>query len=137
MDPFSLEITVRRIGGSDVSPRQYGPWTTTVHPGIGARESVNAYGASRGEWMTVGLERWTLVRPGLLSATLSLFGINGETLAVNRPVLHSVLASDVALYSTHVAAYEELGVYSVGLRSPRSAWTTEDQAIAEEAVAGA
>lgn len=126
MDTFSVEATVHRIGGTDRYERTFMPTVFTVYPGPGGRASVNLQGLLFANALTrLDVDRVQLVRAGLWSAEVRLSDVNAYPIAPPRPVLISTMPTDVPLYSTHVATDPEHGVYSVGLRIPRSSWAPE------------
>jgi hypothetical protein len=121
MDPFTLEATVHRVGGSDYPDRVYGPWATQIIPDSRTWQTIQGRTKSA-DAVTLEFARWTVVRPGLLAAELAISTRAGQFICPPRPVLYCTLPCDVPIYSSHVANDPELGVYSVGLRQPRSAW---------------
>lgn len=132
MDPFTLEATVHRIGGNDYPDRAFGPWSLRIIPGSQSRETLQgrtkAYDA-----VTLQFARWVTIRPGLLGGELALSTVNGQLIGPPRAILVSLLPSDVPIYSAHISNDPDLGVYSVGLRLPRSAWAPEDLGLMAEA----
>lgn len=98
-----------------------------MNPNGDTTESINSRETSA-HWVRVHFGRWTLVRAGLLSAQMRLEDVNGYPLGNPRPVLVSTLPYDVPLYSNHIPGDPDYGVFSVGLRVPRSVWTAEDVA---------
>jgi hypothetical protein len=124
MDPFTLETTVYRIGGTEWLPRSYGPWSHVINPAWEHVESVPALGRGN-NYVHVRFSQWARVRPDLLSARLRLEGMSGEFLG-ERGVLVCPLPYDVALYANIIPADPDLGIFCVGLRVPRSVWTAED-----------
>lgn len=132
LDAFTLETTVHRIGGANTMPRHWGPWMHNLNPNGPASESISSRETSA-HWVRVHFDRWTLVRPALLSAQLRLEDVNGMPLGFPRAVLVSTLPSDVPLYTNHIPADVDYGVFSVGLRIPQSVWTAEDVKKLEKA----
>lgn len=134
MDSFTLQATAHRIGGAEAN-RSWGPWSHQITP-TGDYSRITMPGRELSyDSLDLRFSGWTTVRPGLLSALLELSNLNGQPVCPGRPVLLSTLPCDVPLYSTHIGTYSDMGVYSVGLIIPRSAWTPADMAVAAEAAA--
>lgn len=131
MDSFGLEVTVRRIGGTDNAERVWGPRIEQISPNsvhyfwLNGFHSV-AYG------LTLQFGAWHIVRPGLLSTDLMIKNVDGMNIGPPRPVLLSTLPSDVPLYSTHLANDPDVGLFTVGLRIPRAHWMPADLVTAVE-----
>lgn len=125
MDPFTLETTVYRIGGTEWIPRQFGPWMHVIsYPHGEHTESIPALRGGNA-YVRVRFSSWTRVRPDLLSARLRLEGIDGSFYG-ERAILVCPLPYDVGLYANIIPADPDLGIFCVGLRVPRSVWTAED-----------
>lgn len=136
MDSFTLQVTAHRIGGVERAERSWGPKAETMHQHPGTWYSMHLDGRSfPADSIRVDFRGWTLARPGLLSTEMAVLSWDGCPIGPPRPVLLSLLPSDVPLYSTHIATDADRGVYSVGLIVPRSAWTPKDLELAAEAVA--
>jgi hypothetical protein len=134
MDSFGLEVSVCRIGGRDEGERTWGPRIQQINPD--AMHHVDLHGfhsAAYGVYLAFG--SWHIVRPGLLSTDLGIRDTNGCPIGPPRPVLLSTLPSDVPLYSSHIATNPDIGLFTVGLRIPRSRWMPADLVTAAEAVA--
>jgi hypothetical protein len=125
MDPFTLEVSVCRLGGTDLAERTFGPWIIQAIPG--GMTVTSLHGRYRpSDSLTLWFGAWHVVRPGLYSSDLRIQGTVGEHVSGPRPVLFNALPCDTPLYSTHIANEPDSGVFSVGLRLPRNAWTNED-----------
>lgn len=125
MDAFTLEITAHRIGGAWAYERTWGPWTVQVPPGTWQRHSVPGRGRSSDQ-LEVTFERpWVPVRPGLISTSVLLSDACGQVLGPSRAVLVSTLPCDVPMYACFIAPDPDIGVFTLGLRIPQSAWTPE------------
>lgn len=134
-DPFTLEVSAHRIGGTDLYERTFAPRNELIYPQGQARTCLQGALFSTAV-LYVETTRWTLVRPSLWSAQMMLSDINGSPVGPPRPVFASALPSDVPLYSSHIATNPEHGIYSVGLRLPRCAWTDADtERLAQDAEA--
>lgn len=136
MDSITLQINAHRIGGADTyRERVWAPWTATAYPHPTALTTATLHGfTNQSISLRVDLARWSLVRPALWSAEAALWeGETGRPVGPPRPVLLSTLPCDVPLYSTHIGTDPDQGVYSLGLRIPRSAWTPADVETAAEA----
>lgn len=135
MDSFSLEVSAYRIGGAEVGERVWGPWFVTVLPAHMQRYSVPGRNWPH-QSLDLAFERaWVPVRPGLISTSVMLSSPDGVPLSTSRPVLVSMLPSDVPLYHSFVGRDPDVGVISLGLRIARSAWGPADlEAEAEAAV---
>jgi hypothetical protein len=125
VDSFGLEVTVRRIGGTDNGERSWGPRVQQIYPDAVTYFDLHGFhNAAYG--ITLQFGSWHIVRPGLLSTDLMIKNEQGFSIGPPRPVLLSTLPSDVPLYSTHIASHADIGLYSVGLRIPRYHWMPED-----------
>lgn len=132
MDSFSVEFTVHRIGGSDRYERAFYSQVGAVYPSGLTTVSLPGVLHSNSR-ARVEAARWVTVRPGLMSAMVTVSDLNSRMLSSPRPVLLSTLPSDVPLYSSFPCSDPDEGVYSVGLRIPRNAWAEEDLAMVEQA----
>lgn len=135
MDSFSLEVSAHRIGGAEQGERTWGPWFVSVIPDGSQRYTIPGRDRSH-ESLDVWFERpWTPVRPGLISTSVMLSDMVGCPISNARPVLVSLLPSDIPLYHSFIARYPDVGVVSLGLRIARSAWEPKDLAQLAEAEA--
>jgi hypothetical protein len=134
MESFGLEVTVRRIGGRDEGERTWGPRVEQIQPGgIHHMYLHGLHNAAYG--VTLAFGQWHIVRPGLLSTDLMIRDVSGCNVGPARPVLLSTLPSDVPLYSSHIGTHPDVGLFTVGLRIPRSRWMPADLVTAAEAAA--
>lgn len=120
-DSFSVEASVHRVAGTDRAERTFMPMVQVVYPGGMARWSLPGLLFSN-QLVRVDLDRVQLVRPGVWSGEVRLATEDAMPLAPARPVLINDYPCDVPLYSTHLATDPDRGVYSLGLRIPRSSW---------------
>lgn len=131
MDLISLEFSAYRIAGTDRLERSFYPRVETIYPD--SRAIIHLQGMLfPNQMVTLRLDSPRPVRPGLLTAEMMINDINGTPVGPSRPVLINTLACDTPLYSTHIATDPEFGVFSVGIRSPRSAWLATEESGAEE-----
>jgi hypothetical protein len=133
MDSFGLEVTVRRIGGRDEGERTFGPRVEQINPDGMHHFCLNGL-HSAAYCVTLAFGQWHIVRPGLLSTDVMIRDVTGCNIGPARPVLLSTLPSDVPLYSSHIATHPDVGMFTVGLRIPRSRWMPADLVTAAEAV---
>lgn len=131
MDAFTLEITAHRIGGAEAYERTWGPWAVQVHPDAPwARHSIPGRTRQQDALDVTFEGPWVTARPGLVSTGVRLMDAYSQALGPSRAVVVSTLPTDVPLYACFIAAEVDHGVYSLGLRIPRSAWTSEHLATA-------
>lgn len=127
MDSFTLEFSAHRIGGTDRYERSFVARNQSAYPSPTGYTSVLLQGGLfPTACIRIELNRFVLVRPALWSAGMSLADVSGRMVSAPRPVLFSVLPSDVAMYSSHICHESEEGVYSIGLRVPTMAWADVD-----------
>lgn len=124
-DSFTLESSAHRVGGSDRYERTFISQSQMVYPN-GVTSVVLQGLLFSNAMIRVELGRFCLVRPTLWSAEMMLSDVNAHPVGPPRPVFISTYPCDVPLYSSHIASDPDWGVYSVGLRVPRSYWTAED-----------
>lgn len=116
---IQVEAVIHRIGGrDDAGPRLYGPWTRPISMGPWEQFDVPATGAEWGRyWMMLRFDRWEPADPhdAWMSCVLELQAMNGQLIG-RRPALLFTEPHDVPTYTTIKVDYDDLGVFSVGLR---------------------
>lgn len=121
MDSFAIEISAYRIGGSDYFERVFVPRIEQMMPR--SQNIAQLQGRIRpASMITVYLDDWTIVRPGLLSCMLQVTTEDGRPLAPARPTLYSEFPCDVPLYSSHIGFDTDDGVMTIGLRRASRSW---------------
>lgn len=132
MDSFAIEVSAYRVGGADQTERSFVPRIEQVMPHTVTHVQLN--GRIRvSSMLYLQLADWTIVRPGILSCSLSISDEVGRPISIQRPVLYSQFPCDVPLYSSHIGPHAEDGIVTVGLRPPSRAWMPEHTALLAEA----
>jgi len=132
MDSFAIEVSAYRIGGSDYFERVFVPRIEQLWPG--GETVVTLQGRLRpSSALTVYLNDWTIVRPGILACLTRIATEDGRPLAPERPALYSEYPCDVPIHSSHIGYDTDDGVVTLGLRRPSRSWMPEHTAPLDQA----
>lgn len=111
---MQLEVTLDRIGGTDILARVFGPTTLDLAESAVERREVHS-AVVLGQWMQLTFADWTPITDEWMSCRIQLDNGYGANVAT-RPALLFRKPYDVPTYTTFQSKWPDDGVFSLGLR---------------------